>query len=236
MKNFLITITALLAITFTFFFTGCKKEDTINSELSEQKICKGFGDSSSINPYNKNHEYLDRMLQEVTEFLLHLDENYENDKDYEQFMRDFEGLMFKYKKNYPYPEFDINAYKSEKQQVISNLIENYVENIGKVGLTAAIVQTERDISLLSDRDLQNNMFSLVSQLSFTFSMINNMEDIFYKPNWGERFKNCMYKKAEAYENGNWIEHVGCIPWCPYQWAASCAWDATFNTHLHHNPY
>jgi len=241
-KLLTILLSAVLIAGLSVFY-ACKKEETITSSisnpLSEQGIFKSQGNSSIINPFDKNHEYLEEVLEEVVDFLLDIDNNYSED-DFNRFLNDFDKLMNKYEKNNPYPKFDINEYSSVNQNIILGLIDSYRSNIKIIGLEEATEQTERTISLISDIDLQQTMFSLVSQFHFNCFVMENIGEIMgAPPGWGERFSNCMWKKADAMENSNAVDIALCLAqsvMCPLGWAASCAWDASFNKHLHHSRF
>jgi len=243
MKNHIINLTILFVLSFAFLVTGCNKEETIKSSVSnsssEQGIFKSQGNPSIKNPFNKNHEYLEEVLEEVVDFLLEIENNY-SEEDFDKFLSDFDKLIDKHEKNNPYPKFDINEYSSAKQKTILDLIDSYRTNINIVGLEEATEQTERTILLISDIDLQQTMFSLVSQFNFNCFVMENIGEIMgASPGWGERFQNCMWKKGDAMENSNGVDIALCLAqsvMCPLGWAASCAWDASFNKHLHHSRF
>jgi hypothetical protein len=109
-----------------------------------------------------------------------------------------------------------------------------------VGITDATKETERTISLMNDRVLQESMYSVISQLSFTLSFMKDIEDILLAPSGADRMNNCMAKKLNAiWEDGNWIDQAGfilSIPTGPIGMMISCAWDVAFRPNLHHTPY
>jgi len=241
-KNKLFTV--LLAVTFVFFATGCKKEESIEPSISNLPFEQGIngcsnddpisneqgtnkGLSNISNPFDRNHRYLEQMYQDVADFLSEIEEipDYEN---FEVFMNDFERFVKQYQRNNPYPEFSISKYNSVNQRVIENLVEDYMHNIIINGLEEATKQVEKTISFMSNQGLQQDMYSVVSQLHFTFDFFDNLEKFFLKPaGWWDRFDDCM----RNLDWGNTVDIALCLAqgvFCPLGKMASCAWNASFN--------
>jgi hypothetical protein len=81
------------------------------------------------------------------------------------------------------------------------------------------------ISLISDNDLQQNLFSLVSQTKFTFYEKENV----ILDSWESRFRDCMNAHFDGMTPVDWglfyinpSGYVGGV-------AAGCAWKATFGS-------
>jgi len=228
----LITITAFVALVLLFFVSGCKKEETTTTSEQEKTI---------VNPFDIHHDYLREKYQDVFLFIsqIHKYPEYEN---YEVFMRDLAKVMSKSRTPNPYPEFDMEKYNEPEQIVITELLGNYMTDIGTVGLTESTTQTERTISLMSNHDLQQDMYAIVSQIKFMYKMLEDMIDNLddglapEKPNWERRLINCINCKVSALDN--WIDWGWfAITWPEHfiVWGASCGWDATFRSHLYHEP-
>lgn len=259
MKKIFINITILLTLTFAFVVTGCKKEETIESSISNPSLEQNLNEipdnnpiidepipikgatnlctADPVNPFDRNQEYIRNMFQVVVDFLSTIEDNPDYE-DYEVFMNDFERLIEPYQRNSPYPKSDIAKYSGEKQRVVENLMVRYMYNIETFGLEAATKEVEKTISLMSDQEVRQNMYSVVSQLHFSFDFLDNLGDL-KRPSWDERFMNCLKKKGGEFEDSNLLEKAICLlagaP-CPLTWMASCAYDATFRPNLHHTSF
>jgi hypothetical protein len=245
-KNIII-VSAIITVISAVIFIACKKttnepETDDSMKKFEQLMQQGaavhnegleYAYNELINPFDKHHEYLRKMFDDVIIFLSNTQNNLKY-KDFELFMKDFDKIVAKYEKNYPYKHFDINEYDAKTQSIAQKIIENYIKNINNYGLSKATNQTEEQIAKLSNYNFQQSMYSLVSELKFTLSLLENIEDVFNtkRPNWEQRLVACMEKKADAtFGNGsNWIDWVAFL-WNPpgnlAWWVGSCSWSATF---------
>ncbi|GHV37466.1 hypothetical protein FACS1894178_9230 [Bacteroidia bacterium] len=231
--KYIAIILTILALATAIIFTACKKTEKENED--DITLTKSIPiQRSNNNPFDRNHEYLKKMFDDVTIFLSNTQNNseYEN---FELFLNDFEKTLAKYETNYPYKHFDINEYDAKTQNIVQEVIGNYINNVNNYGLSKATEQTEKQISKLLNHDLQQSMYSLVSELKFTLSLLKNIENIFNmrRPNWEQRFVACLEKKADAQfgSNSNWIDWAAFL-WNPPAnfawWIGSCSWNATFN--------
>ena len=233
-KNIILTIIA----TVIMFFAGCDKVETVkpvasNSFSGHPKLLV-FPAFSGLNPFDENKGYIDEMFQEAISFISKIDENPEYE-DFKIYIRDFDKIMERFK-NSPYPKFDFYKFNESDQKIIIDLIENYMDNIKKVGLVEASNQIEKMISLISDENLQQSMFSVVSQMKFTRFIMDNMGEILMQSEgWENRWRSCMrIKYNQYYESCD--NPIDWAVWFAYNVnplnglvnAASCAWNATFN--------
>jgi len=229
--------TSLLAV--VFIFASCAKEETINLfDPVKSAIPEIYSDA---NPFDKNHEYIKEMVQDIGTFL-----SKENDKfeDFGMFLTEFENVMEKYKKDSPYPEVSSvisNSKNTASQQVaVRSLTANYVSNISTVGLVQASIEVEKVIALEPNKALQQDMYNVVSQVKFSHyyteeiikGMLRDIYPLEFKKTWDERFDQCMYDKAYAlFVEGNWVDWAWFIATGAAinvaGWAASCTWEATF---------
>ena len=226
-------LTAILSVTLiaiVSIFYACKKEEdnsSISNTADEQSQILKSSDDSSSNPYDINYEYFDAVFQDVADFLSEIENNPIYD-DFDKFMNDFEKLMEEHLRNNPYPKFDPNRYSSSQQQIISNIIDDYMHNIEIIGITEATEQTENTISLMSDDDLQQSMYSIVSQIKFTAFMMEDIGNILRGKvkDWEEKMADCMNAK---WDSGNWIDHLEFLielPTSAIIRTASCAWEVS----------
>jgi len=214
----------IFALIFTFFAIGCEKEKTIEQDINKSPT------NNSSNPFDTNHGYLEIIFQDVLDFFSEIEEN-PNYEDFDTFMNDFEILIEEYQRNNPYPKFDITKYNKVKQKNFEDLMEDYLYNIQIDGLEEATNQIEIKISLLSDQDLQQDMYAVVSQSYFAFSFLDDMEDLFIQrgklKDWWNKFDDCM-KKPKDWNPVDWAFCLSTGVGCPLYMMASCAWDVTFN--------
>ena len=150
-------------------------------------------------------------------------------------MKDYQNLIEKYKNSNPYQNFDISKYNDTEQRNIENLIKDYMNNIEEVGWLDASNQVESIISSMSNIELQQSMYNLVSQIKFTQYYLDEIiEPIIMKVQhgWSERFWKCMHAKADAQfgEGSNvvdWVQFMIAPPVNFAWWVGSCSWTATF---------
>jgi len=216
---------SLILLTFLFLLINysCKKETEIShSNESSNSIQKSQSIDNNfliLNPFDKNKDYIIEMYQDIEMFLANI-ENYTN---YDDYMRDFEKLMSNYN-NSPYPKLDINVLDDADKKIITNFIQKYMKDIENIGLTRASNQIEKTISLMSDYNIQQSLFSIVSQIKFTFYADENIPPIDRGPYY-DRWKACM---DDHFDNMNWVNWVefSVNPPVYVGWvAASCAWSA-----------
>ena len=236
MEKKLISIIALLA--FTLFVVGCKKEENINllhpNGLENVEKPKVY---SETNPFDKNHEYIKEVMQDVADLISDLKE--EDCSDFGVFIEKF-GTVMKKHKNSPYPQLNfVNSSSNYRnltpeQRELIDLTSNFISDIETIGLVEASLEAERTIALVQDEVLQEDMYNVVSQLKFSYYYAwegLSIEEIFLSnpdlaPNWDDRFRYCMNAK---WDSMNWIEKTGFIAGLPESalWQmASCAWEAS----------
>ena len=227
--------TALLAVALIAgmsIFYACKKEEdnsSISSPVNEQSAIMKSSDNSSRNPYDINYEYFDAIFQDVAALLVEIENNTIYD-DFNKFMDDFDKLMEEHLKNNPYPKFDSKSYNSSQQQIISKIIDDYMHKIEIIGITEATEQTENAISLISDHELQQSMYSIVSQIKFSVFMMEDIGGLLpeKQKEWSDEMRDCMNNK---WDNMNWIEKgafLAGLPTSAIISVAACAWDVSHN--------